>query len=73
MGKQAIHVAGGTQLLFGILGNRWVKQYGEILHYRPGVDINVNYRPLFNEHWIYPLDCDTPKGASKVEDSCYWK
>ena len=55
MGKQAIHLAGGTQLLFGILGNRWVKQYGDVLHYRPGIDININYRPLFNENWIYPL------------------
>lgn len=54
IGKQAIHLAGGTQLLFGILGNRWVKQYGDVLHYRPGVDINVNYRPLFNDNWIYP-------------------
>lgn len=29
LGKQAIHMAGGTQLLFGILGNRWTKEYPE--------------------------------------------
>lgn len=73
MGKQAIHLAGGTQLLFGILGNRWVKQYKEVLHYRPGIDINVNYRPLFNDNWIYPLPEDTPANAQVVESACYWK
>lgn len=73
IGKQAIHLAGGTQLLFGILGNRWVKQYGDILHYRPGVDIDVNYRPLFNNNWIYPLKEDTPSNAQIVEGACYWK
>lgn len=73
LGKQAIHLAGGTQLLFGILGNRWVKQYGDILHYRPGVDINTNYRPLFNDNWIYPLKVDTPSNAQVVEGACYWK
>lgn len=73
MGKQAIHLAGGTQLLFGILGNRWVKQYGDVLHYRPGIDININYCPLFNENWIYPLREDTPDNANIVEGACYWK
>lgn len=73
IGKQAIHLAGGTQLLFGILGNRWVKQYGDVLRYRPGVDINVNYRPLFNDNWIYPLKEDTPSNAQIVEGACYWK
>lgn len=72
LGKQAIHLAGGTQLLFGIKGNRWTKQYEDVWHYRPGVDININYRPLFNEHWIFPLTEDKPKGAEKVENACYW-
>lgn len=73
MGKQAIHMAGGTQLLFGILGKRWTEQYKDILHYRPGIEINVNYRPLFNDFWTYPLDTDTPLNADKVENACYWK
>lgn len=73
LGKQAIHLAGGTQLLFGILGKRWVEQYKNVWHYRPNVDININYRPLFNEYWSYPLDSDTPKDAIKVESACYWK
>lgn len=73
LGKQAIHLAGGTQLLFGILGKRWVEQYKDIWHYRPDIDININYRPLFNKYWTYPLDSDTPKDAQKVENACYWK
>lgn len=72
LGKQAIHLAGGTQLLFGIKGNRWTEQYEDVRHYRPGVDINVNYRLLFNENWIFPLAEDKPKGAEKVENACYW-
>lgn len=73
IGKQAIHMAGGTQLLFGILGKRWTEQYKDVLHYRPEADINVNYRPLFNDFWTYPLDTDTPLNADKVENACYWK
>lgn len=74
LGKQAIHMAGGTQLLFGILGNRWLKEYPtkKIWYYRDK-KINLDYTPLFNEYWIYPLDCDTIKNASFVENACYWK
>jgi hypothetical protein len=74
MGKQAIHMGGGTQLMFGILGNRWVKQYPsrKVLHYRDA-NINLDYTPLFNSDWIYPLDCDTIKNAQVVEGACYWK
>ena len=75
MGKQAIHLAGGTQLLFGIIGNRWTDSYKKIgtLHYLPGKDINIDYTPLFNENWCYPLAEDTPKNAKAVEGACYWK
>lgn len=73
MGKQAIHLGGGTQLLFGIKGKRWVEQYGEVLHYRPCIYINVDYRQLFNEKWCYPLDEDKPSNSSAVEGGCYWK
>ena len=75
LGKQAIHLAGGTQLLFGILGNRWTNSYKKmgVLHYLPGKDINLNYTSLFNENWIYPLASDTPQNANAVEGACYWK
>lgn len=57
IGRQAIHVGGALQLLFGIKGKRWEVEY--------------NYK--FDENWIYPLDIDTPKGNESVENSCYWK
>lgn len=73
MGKQAVHLGGGTQLLFGILGKRWVEQYADILHYRPNININVNYRTMFNDNWCYPVDEDVPDNAGAVENGCYWK
>lgn len=72
LGKKSIHLAGGTQLLFGIKGKRWVEQYSNEWMYRPGVTININYRPLFNDSWIFPLDCDTPQNSHRVENACYW-
>lgn len=74
MGKQAIHMGGGTQLIFGILGNRWVKEYPikKVWYYRD-TEINIDYTPLFNSNWIYPLECDTIKNAQVVEGACYWK
>lgn len=72
MGKKAIHLAGGTQLLFGIKGKRWVEQYSDELNYKPGLNININYRPLFNDNWIFPFKCDTPENSNKVENGCYW-
>ena len=74
LGKQAIHMAGGTQLLFGILGNRWTVQYPEKKYWKyRDQEIDIDYRPIFNKSWIYPLDEDRPKGAEKVEGACYWK
>lgn len=57
-GKQAIHLGGATQILFGIKGARWEKI--------------PNVKCLFNEHWIRPLPSETPEEAKKVEDACYW-
>lgn len=73
LGKQAIHLAGGTQLLFGIKGKRWTDEHTGTFEYRPGVVIDWDYRPLFNEHWCYPLPADTPHDAQVVEGGCYWK
>jgi len=72
MGKQAIHLGGGTQLLFGIKGKRWEEQYGKVLYYRPGQTIGINYASLFNEHWVYPDVSERPANAVKVENACYW-
>lgn len=58
MGKQAIHMGGATQILFGIKGNRW--------------DNHPVISKLYNENWIKPLPEETPDGKDKVEDGCYW-
>ena len=72
MGKQAIHLGGGTQLLFGIKGKRWIEQYHNVWHYRPGIDIDINYRPLFNENWVFPSENEKPSSANQIEGGCYW-
>ena len=59
LGKVAIHLAGWTQMLFGIYGNRWVNDQPEFAKY-------------INEHWIRPSDSERPKDLNKVEQGCYW-
>ncbi len=60
MGKQAIHLGGATQLLFGIKGARW-EQY-----------IVYPYSNLFNEYWVRPSNIETPQKSDLVEGGCYW-
>ena len=60
MGKKAIHMAGVTQLLFGIVGKRWENF------------IVWPYMNLFNEHWVRPGENEKPKNAKVVEGACYW-
>lgn len=59
MGKIAVHLAGWTQMLFGVYGNRWLKDQPE-------------YSKFINEYWIRPNENERPKGAEKVENGCYW-
>lgn len=72
LGKKAVHIGGGTQLLFGIKGKRWESQYEKVWNYRPGQSINIDYFSLFNEAWAYPNESERPKNACKVENACYW-
>lgn len=58
-GKQAIHLASMTQMLFGIYGKRWVEDEPE-------------YKRFINKNWIRPGDSETPAGAKKVEGGAYW-
>lgn len=60
-GKQAIHLGGATQLLFGIKGKRWEENYPSKI------------AAWFNEYWVYPAESEKPKNASTVEMGCYWK
>ena len=58
MGRQAVHMGGATQLLFGIKGRRW-EQYDEI-------------PPFFNDAWVRPLPEEKPPGAHTVDGGAYW-
>lgn len=57
IGKQAIHLGGAQQILFGIMGNRW-RNWPE-------------YKALQNEYWLDNID-DKPKWADNYENGCYW-
>jgi hypothetical protein len=59
-GRQAVHMGGATQLLFGIKGRRWEREYED------------SVVPLFNSSWVRPLPEETPEGAPLVEGGCYW-
>ena len=58
-GKQAIHLGGATQLLFGIKGKRWTQ--------------NESFNDLFNHYWVYPSINESPMSASQIDNGCYWK
>ena len=60
MGKKGFHLAGATQLLFGIKGKRWEEF------------VVWPYKNLFNEFWVRPGEKEKPANAKLVEDSCYW-
>lgn len=57
-GKQAIHMGGVLQILFGIKGKRWNDD--------PVVS------KLYNEYWVNPSKNETPVKAKNVEEGCYW-
>jgi hypothetical protein len=68
MGKQAVHLGGALQLLFGIRGKRWdnpdygIQEFGK----------QNTYKTLFNYSWIYPSASYIPSKAKQVEGGCYW-
>lgn len=57
-GKSAVHMGGGTQILFGIKGRRW--------------DDHEVISNLYNDAWVRPKALETPRSFSSVEDGCYW-
>ncbi len=59
LGKIGIHLAGWTQMLFGIYGKRWVEHQSE-------------YSKFINSHWIRPSKEEVPNQANLVEGGCYW-
>ena len=58
IGRQAVHMGGALQILFGIKGRRW--------------DNSPAISRFYNEYWIRPLPEETPAQAGQVEEGCYW-
>ena len=55
----AIAMGGGSQLMFGLKGKRW--------------DTHPDLSKLYNKHWMYPLEKDTPDNAQTIEHGGpYW-
>lgn len=59
LGKQAIHMGGATQLLFGISGKRWDNWFCDL---------------YYNEYWTRPSLSETPEGVELFEHGtmAYW-
>lgn len=58
-GKVALHLAGWTQMLFGVYGERWVSQ-------------QTKYSSVINQYWIRPNKSENVKDGGKIESGCYW-
>jgi hypothetical protein len=56
--KQAIHIGGGLQILFGIKGKRW--------------DVHDDVKLLYNENWCRPRDDEKTINYNVVEGGTYW-
>lgn len=54
----AIHTGGGTQIMFGIKGKRWLK--------------HATISTFFNTYWSNPSEEEIPSAAHNVEGGCYW-
>ena len=57
-GKQAIHMGGALQLLFGIIGKRWEE--------------NENVNCFFNDFWIHPEKPKMELNYTHLDEGCYW-
>lgn len=56
--RQAVHLGGVTQFLFGIRGTRW-----------DGTDYD---RRFYNEHWVRPGVSERPANFRQHEGGAYW-
>lgn len=57
-GKQAVHMGGMLQVLFGIKGKRW--------------DDDPIVSKFYNDYWVRPSENEKPQKSSMVENGCYW-
>lgn len=58
MGKKAVHMGGASQLLFGIIGDRWIN--------------HPRIKPWINDSWVRPSKNEQPAGFKNIEGGCYW-
>ena len=58
-GKLSIHLGGWLQFLFGIYGNRWIKDQPE-------------YARFINDAWVRPNENEKISNSNIVENGCYW-
>lgn len=54
--EKAVHIGGALQLLFGIKGRRWDREFSSI----------------YNDAWVRPEENEKPRNANSVEGGCYW-
>lgn len=59
LNKVGIHLAGWTQMLFGIYGKRWLTDQPQ-------------YAKFINDNWIRPNKDEIPQNSKRVEGGCYW-
>ena len=60
MGKQAIHLGGCLQIMFGLKGRRWD-------------ELDPDVAAMYNDYWHYPKQTEIPTGSEGVEGGTYWK
>jgi hypothetical protein len=60
LGRQAVHMGGALQLLFGIKGRRWEE---------PAYGYDQRF---YNEYWMRPLPVDVPSQRHDFEGAPYW-
>lgn len=58
LGRQAFHLGGITQLLFGIKGGRW--------------DVREKYAAMYNDSWVRPCGSERPANFLQHEGGAYW-
>ena len=66
-GRSAVYVGGWLQVLFGIMGQRWVRLLKNREH--PLSAVWAAHRTA----WTRPLPQETPPRASSVEEKAYWR
>ena len=58
IGRAGIQAGSYTQVMFGIKGKRW-----------DGGTLSK----IWNDHWVWPRDDETPPDCGNLEGGAYWK